>query len=143
MAVPAPSPASPQDPVPANRKRGRRVYAYWAIGLALLVAAGLACWAFVVPYFQARSALDRNRILNPETMKREVARLGCPAAAARKLRVYLMVPDRKSSGVWRRLVAVHMLEHCGKHGVGSLVGLLDVVDGEPPLGSHAATFWGR
>jgi hypothetical protein len=104
----------------------------------VLVAVGLAGWALVVPYFQARRALERNVASDPETIKMEVIRFGGPSAAARKLRVYLMVPDRNASGIDRRMVAVQMLEHCGEHGTGSLVKLLDVVDSEPPLGAYAA-----
>ncbi len=76
--------------------RSKRIYVYWGVALTLLIAAGLFSWLVVVPVMQVRGivtgvedAIAQNRV---SWEPQQIRKLGGPADAAGKIRLYLRMP---------------------------------------------------
>jgi HEAT repeats len=126
MTDPATSPASLQEPssqaaAPVD-KRSRKVYVYWGVALALLLALGLFCWLVVVPNRRTHAV-----ILDADAWEKRgisfdyidmvidsdkvVSQLGGPSEARRQLLVYISQPEWCASA---RTMAVYALVGCGE-----------------------------
>ena len=112
MTTPTVSPAgeSPQGGSPVETKRSRRIYILWGVVLFLLLALGAFCWAVVVPVVEVQGVLNesspyqgpprplpqwppKDAIESEAERRKNVAKLGDPASAVRKLTLYLRVPQ--------------------------------------------------
>jgi len=130
-------------------KRSRSIYIYWSVALAVLIGAGLFCWAVVVPVWQVRRALARQsynlnvrrieegawrigmrggwgRAVGDPPIADPIEVLGGPEAAAGKLHTYLMFPRVGA----KRKEAVYQLSRCGPPATETLISLLDDQDVE-------------
>ena len=91
--------------VETPKPRSRRIYVYWAVALALLLAAGLFSWKVVVPVWQVQHVIDEIGCgkLRPAAA---VERLGGPESAAPSLIMYRRLPEvfrRRLQGLHRSL----------------------------------------
>ncbi|HOX07536.1 MAG TPA: HEAT repeat domain-containing protein [Planctomycetota bacterium] len=122
---------------PKLKDRARTVYVWWGVGLGLLLLLGLICWTVVAPVIEVRKAdkriMDRIEALSASytedamwaLVREEVHHLGGPAAAARKIGVYLRMPTWLAVGdhslSFHRDGALLALGECGEDGVGPLL----------------------
>ncbi len=118
----------------------RRIYVWWGVAIALLLASVFICWRVVVPAWQAHHVLGKHNsrvqlagrdVFFPPSAP-YVAELGGPGPAARKLAVYLRAPEW---GFKRRQWAMHLLAGCGRPAIPALADMLD----HPDLAERAAT----
>lgn len=105
------------DAQPVDKKRSRRIYIYWGVALTLLLVLGLFSWLVVVPVTEVRYLLT-SWIQQPgrfsdddDFLPTEVAKLGGPDSARRKLRLYLKMPKSIAPD---RSLAIPLLATCGK-----------------------------
>ncbi len=105
------------DAPPTEKKpRSKRIYVMWGVALALLLTAGILCWAMVVPFLQARQAvLEGGK--SAQAHREKIAALGGPDRARAKLSLYLrLAPDSSVN-----TEAIHMLGMCGPRSVSPLL----------------------
>jgi len=95
---------------PQGKKRSRKIYVLWGVGLTLLLTAAAFCWAVVVPVWQVHRAADwdlivastpnsagRCRITNFYLALNAARRLGSAEHAGRAMNLYLRVPESLAS----------------------------------------------
>ncbi len=85
--------------------RSRRMLVLWAVALVLLLAAGVFCWAVVVPVWQVRTGATGGWEWE------DVDRLGGPARTVRKVRLYMRCPDGIAP---KKPDALDVLVYCGR-----------------------------
>jgi hypothetical protein len=112
----------PEPARPDQAGHGRRVYAWWAVGLGLLAALGLFCWLFLKPFLETLAALaelakvPRSSMLSRDDGKFEeallatIGRLGGERRAIRRLGLYTRMPERLAP---EQGLAVELLGRCG------------------------------
>ncbi len=103
------------EPPPADKKRSRRVYAYWGAALALLVLAALACWGFVAPVLRVRRLAGR--VASSGKLPQGIADDGGEQECAAAVGLYLWLPARWAP---HRRDAVWLLTRCGRHATPAL-----------------------
>jgi len=105
---------------PEKSKRSRRIYVYWGVALALLLALGLVCWKVVVPVWQTRKAVTlygRWYYYSPHFESKHwpadpgeiIKLLDGPKAAAERLGLYMTLPECLAPN---RTMAVRLLGEC-------------------------------
>jgi len=116
-----------QEPEIAVATRSRKVYICWAVGLGVLLAAGVFCWLFVLP------VMHMNRLIedfwyqrhSPDSIhhrKQVVIRaLGGPDGAIASLRFYVSCPDWAAR---RKLLVPDILIECGRPAVPTMTWML-------------------
>lgn len=93
-----------KSPGMSEQRGSRRIYVYWGIALTLLLAAGLSCWAVVVPVLEVRRVVGSDGLrravydgdnvkLTPYARGLVLETLGGRERASGKLRVYLHMPN--------------------------------------------------
>ncbi len=96
-----------------QEKRSRRIYIYWGVALALLLAAGLVCWQVIIPIWQTHNAIASLRPNQEGAIAHSIMRLGGEEKAAERLAGYARMPDWIVSDR-NRFMAIHLLGHCGR-----------------------------
>ncbi len=118
---------------PAEEKRSKRIYVYWGVAFALLLAVGLFSWFVVRPVLEVRRWLPGAQVPDSSAALDEIDKLGGPERAAAKLSLYLRVAARSSEEKW---VICHHLGFCGRRATPTLVRALR--DEDARVGDTAA-----
>ncbi len=114
-----------QSPAAEKKRVSWRLHLMWGGALALLLLLGLVAWTVAVPFLQTRAAVEKLAARKyggyAEEQRRLAAhlrRLGGPAEAAERLRVYLHAPELIAP---RKPAAVYLLGCCGPEAVKTLI----------------------
>jgi HEAT repeat protein len=108
-----------------DKRRARRLYWAWGIGLGLLLAIGAVCWLVIAPHLRTKAVVA-------QCSENAIEQLGGPEKAAVRLAAFVQLPRWLTCDRFDRLPgdfgyhdlrfrAIEMLGECGKPAIDPLI----------------------